>query len=122
MSDRKVLSFDQVKKADTFKYDFIPYGTEGDMKVGTVSSGDILQWIAENEDPDKKKTSGLNLIAKSIVNEQNERLPADEREAFIEMLKTKDAKTNGTVVKAILKLNGLDGEAEKVTAAEVKND
>jgi hypothetical protein len=107
MSDQKVFTLDDLKRPETndVKYDTVEaYG--GIVKIGSLSSEDMLQWIESNGDPDKKKRAGLRLLVKSIVDEQGARFPESDHDAILEIFKRKDAQDNGRVLEKVLRLNG----------------
>lgn len=111
MSDaKKQLSFDEYSESEGVRFDEIPT-SRGVVKVGSVSSADILEWFDENEDPKLKKFAGLRLLAKSFINPDGSRIPKENREAAVAKFSQHDAVENGKLVKACLELNGLRQKA-----------
>lgn len=87
----------------------------------SVTAGDMIQWSEANEG-DAKRTAGLRLIVKSVVDGE----PGKDEGAkgarilddtHIALLRKLPHKTTEEVVKGILKLNGM-----KVTGDDVKKD
>lgn len=108
--DVKVLSWDEFMADPDIRYDEVelPKG-RGLIKLGSVSSGDILDWFDDNESPDKevRRFAGLRLVVKSIVLPDGSRIPKDQHAAKLAQLKGRDSTENGRLVKACLVLNGL---------------
>ena len=107
MSDQKVFSLSDLRKKEVnnVKYDTVEaYG--GLVRVGSVSSADMLEWVEGNSDPQKKKIAGLRLLAKSITDETGGRYPADQYDAVVQDFAQKDAQENGKVLRKVLILNG----------------
>lgn len=104
---QNVVSLEDFLKPETnnVKYDTVEaHGTL--VRVGSVSSGDMLEWIEGNGDESKKKRAGLRLLAKSIVDAEGKRYPADKHEDVVAALEQKDAIDNGKVLRKVLVLNG----------------
>lgn len=110
---KKVLSLEDIEVAPDREYmEIEAWG--GILRVGSLNAGEMLEFIDANDER-SKKTAGLRLIIKSIVDEDGNSIGDMKR---LEMLKKKDAKTINRIVGEILTLNGLD-EKKK---AEIKND
>lgn len=136
MSEQKVVSLADLRKKEVnnVKYNTVEaYGTL--VRIGSVSSADMLEWVDGNADPAKKKISGLRLLVKSITDDGGARYQKDEYDAVVEDFKNKDAQENGKVLAKVLVLNGfpvpkeLTKEGEKpgvqnpeATTAARKND
>ncbi len=116
MSDKKVLSFDEYVETPDVRFDEVETA-RGIVKLGTVSSDDILEWLEENDKPANSKDAGLRLLIKSIVNEDGSRIAVANREAALVAIRKQDALQNGRLVKAALELNGVRQKA----AADAKN-
>lgn len=95
----------------------------GTLYIGSVSAADVIEW-QEASEGEAKKTAGIRLIIKSLVNrEAFEGAPGAARignDKHIAQLKTKAFKNIEKVVKQILDLNGMDAKG-KETRIE-KND
>lgn len=118
--EQDVFSIDQLLAPTTngTHYEKVPsYG--GVTRIGSLSSGDMIEWLEET-DPVKKKWAGLVLLAKSVVDKDGNRIPEEKRVDAIKLFQNKDAKENGKVIAAILKLNGLRAAAKTMEA--LKNE
>ena len=96
-AETKQLSFDQYMEAPDTRFDEIET-PRGIVKVGSVSSADILTWFDENDDPVKKHFAGLRLVVKSIVNPDGSRVPEEQREAAVVALSKHDSLENGRLL------------------------
>lgn len=76
------------------------------IRIGSVSSAAMLEWVEGNKDESKKKIAGLRLLAKSLTDETGERYPEDQLEAVVKDLSEKDAQDNGKIIREVLQLNG----------------
>jgi hypothetical protein len=79
-------------------------GWNGLIRIGSLTAGDMIEWTEANEG-EAKRTAGLRLIVKSLVNSKGERIGRDKH---IPMLRAKSHKVTESIVKAILKLNGFN--------------
>ncbi len=113
--EKKQLSFDELVADADMQFADIET-LRGVVKLGTVSSADILEWFDENEDKEKRTLSGLRLLVKCIVNPDGSRIGDDakdaddkklKREVAVQAMARRDSKENGQLVKAVLELNGL---------------
>lgn len=83
------------------------------IRIGSVNAGDMIDWSEANEG-EAKRTAGLRLIQKSLVNKDGKRIgnPTD-----LGKLRTMRHNITERIVKEILKLNGMnvkqDAEAKK---------
>ena len=77
-------------------------GWNGLIRIGSLTAGDMIEWSEANEG-EAKRTAGLRLIVKSLVNSEGKRIGTDKH---IPLLRAKSHKVTESVVKAILKLNG----------------
>lgn len=112
-----VFSLDELLEANVVKYDRVEaYG--GVVRIGSLSSYDIIEWTEGNSDKAKQKYAGLRLLVKSLVDKDGRRIPEEQVEAAIEKFKAKDAQENGKVIKAVLQLNGMNVAAKKLEAAK----
>lgn len=114
MADEKVMSFDDLVSDPDVNYDTVKT-KRGTVRLGSVCSADILEWMDDNEDKVRGKFSGLRLVVKSIINPDGKRigegLPEAEKkaaqDAALDRLKLRDSTENGKLVQACLVLNGL---------------
>lgn len=84
------------------------------IRIGSVNAGDMIEWTEANDGP-AKRTAGLRLITKSLVNQAGTRISSDRD---IEKLRTMRHNITERIVKEILKLNGMTVKQDK----DSKND
>lgn len=134
MSEQKkaTVSLIELRKREinNVKYDYVEaYGQT--IRIGSVSSADMLEWVEGNKDETKKKVSGLRLLVKSLTDEEGNRYRAEDYDAVVKDFSEKDAQENGKVIKTALILNGFPVPKDKddktpenpqATVAERKND
>jgi hypothetical protein len=109
------ISFDEYTADSGFRYENVEMLDGRTVRVGSVSSADIIRWFEENDDPILRKFSGLRLLAKCWINPDGTRIgdgllgAAREamREAAVERLKLGDSRENGRLVARCLEMNGL---------------
>ena len=93
---------------------------KGTIYLGSVSAADIIEW-QESSDGDAKRTAGVRLLVKSLVNrEAYEGLDGAARigtDKHIAAFKSKSHKAIDRLVREILDLNGM-----KVKDNAAKND
>lgn len=87
---------------------------KGSIRLGSLSAGQVLEFIELNEGP-AKKNAGFRLINDSLVDADGKRI-GDEKK--LAALRTKDSNVINRIVSEILKLNGM----HKKTAEEEKNE
>lgn len=85
------------------------------VRIGSVTAGDMIEWSEVNEG-EAKRTAGLRLICKSLVDEHGNRYANDDRN--IPKFRAMRHKETERIVREILKLNGMTVRQD--TAA--KND
>lgn len=99
------------------EYDFVDGFRPGEkFRIGSVSAGDIMAW-SESE-KEEKRTAGLRLITKSLVGPEPENRRYADDPRYVEVFKKVRHKETERVVKAILKLNGMNVKGIE----EAKND
>lgn len=114
-----LFGLDDIIDANVINYDTVKaYG--GKVRIGSLNSDDMLEWIEQNEDKDKRKRAGLRLLVRSLVDKDGNRVPENRIEEAVNKFGKKDAKENGKVIEAALRLNGLDRAARLLAA--LKND
>lgn len=105
---KKVLSVEEMMAADDIEYAEVEaFG--GVIRIGSIDAETMIAFVESNEGP-AKRTAGLRLIIKSLVDEHGNRIGKDEH---LQRWKTKSQKTCNKIVQAILKLNGLSEEQAK---------
>jgi hypothetical protein len=115
---KKVLSFDEYLETPDVRYTEVETA-RGVVKLGSVSSDDILEWLEENDKVSNSKNAGLRLLVKSIINPDGSRIPKSKREDAAAALRKQDAFQNGKLVKAALDLNGV---TSRTSGDSAKND
>ena len=96
--------------ASEVEYAEVPGFREGEIvRIGSVDAGAVIEWSEANE-TEAKRTAGLRLITKSLVNEAGVRYADDVKN--IPKLRAMRHKETERIVKAILKLNGMNVDAE----------
>lgn len=122
MTDKIVGSLAELMAPDQVEYATCPGFTAGTvLRIGSLSAGDMIEW-SEANNTEAKRTAGLRLIVKSLVNEKGDRYGDD---TLIAVLRTKRHRVTENVVKAILKLNGMEvtKDGKSTTGeADAKND
>lgn len=104
------------------KYDTVEaYGTQ--VRIGSVSSADMLEWVEGNADPQKRKRAGLRLLVKSIVDAEGNRFPTETAdapgyEAAVAAFAAKDAQENGKVLAKVFLLNGFPNPKDEAQAPQ----
>lgn len=117
----KVLNMSDIAAAEDIEYARIPAFKPGDVFViQSLSAGDLIEWSEANEG-EAKRTAGLRLIVKSLVDGEpgvddgatGQRIADD---THIAVFRKKSHKVTERIVKEILKLNGMEVKAD--TAAK----
>ena len=83
------------------------------IRIGSLTAGDLIEWTEANEG-EAKRTAGLRLITKSIVDSNGNRIGTVRD---IPKLREKSHAITERIVRGILKLNGM-----RVKGEEIKND
>jgi hypothetical protein len=112
--EEHVLSMAEIEAEDGVEYATIPGFKEGQVfRIASLTAGDMIEWSEANEG-EAKRTAGLRLIVKSLVDESGKHIATD---AHIATFRKKTHKVTEAIVKAILKHNGMsvkqDAEAKK---------
>jgi hypothetical protein len=108
------LSVDEMLSSADVEYASVPAwnksdGTPGNVRIGSLTAGDMIDFVQANEGP-AKATAGIRLIIKSLVDKNGVRVgDIKQMDAF----KKKNSKITNSVVEAILKLNGLDKKVQE---------
>ena len=106
------MGMDDILTASDIEYKSVPFGN-GLVCIGSVTAGDLIEWSEENEDKSKKRVAGLRLIVKSLCDrpfdpktgQGGNRIGKPEH---VEMFAKKAHKSTETLLKQILKLNGME--------------
>lgn len=88
------------------------------LMIGSLTAGDMIEFSESNEG-EAKKTAGLRLITKSLVNSKGERYAADPKN--IAVFRAKSHKATERIVREILKLNGIEIREDKKAEERAKN-
>lgn len=113
-----VASMDELGGLDDVEYAEIPGFVSGKtLRIGSLTAGDLIEWSEANEG-EAKRTAGLRLICKSLVGPEpgNIRFANDDKN--IKVFRAKRHKATEEIVKAILKLNGMNVKDD----TKAKND
>ncbi len=117
MSDdnsKSFLSIDEIAAIDDVKYaEVSAWG--GIVRLGSLSAFDMLEFVESNEGP-ARKTAGVRLIVKSIVDKDGNRIGEPKHAAVFQK---KDASTIAMLVNKIMELNGLKPGETKNESSEV---
>ena len=121
-TDEKILSIDDIIAADDKEFATIPGFKAGEVfRIQSLTAGDMIEWSEANEG-EAKRTAGLRLIVKSLVDATGKRIATDEH---IGTLRKKSHRVTEGIVKEILKLNGMtvkDGKKETDAETTAKKD
>ncbi len=101
---KKILSIEEMlAPQDTSFVEVLAWG--GVVRLGSLDAGEVLEFHESNKGP-ARKTAGLRLLIKSLVDASGTRIgKAEHLDAF----KKRDGKTIGKLTDAILKLNDMRG-------------
>jgi hypothetical protein len=100
-----VSSMAEIEGADDIEFATIPGFKEGQtLEIASLTAGDLIEWSEANEG-EAKRTAGLRLICKSLVNAERVRYASDPKN--IATFRAKSHKITERIVKEILKLNGM---------------
>jgi hypothetical protein len=101
----KILSLTDILNADDVEYATVPGFKPGEaFRIQSLTAGDMIEWSEANAG-DAKRTAGLRLIIKSLVDDKGAPILDD---THIATLRNKSHKVTERVVKEILKLNGMN--------------
>lgn len=110
MNEEDVFTQESLDEANSTRFKTIDaYG--GKLKLGTLSTADMMEWVDSNEDKTTQRLAGLRLLVKSIVFKDGTRIDPQQFDKWLVKFKNKDAKENGKCVAAALELNGYDTAA-----------
>jgi len=111
MSENKVLSMEEITASDDVEYAEIPGFKPGQVfRIGSLSAGDLIEWSEANEG-EAKRTAGLRLICKSLVDAEGVRIALDPKNVVV--FRAKSHKVTERIVREILTLNGMNVKADE---------
>lgn len=113
VQDDKFLSADDILGSNDVEYAPVK-AWNGILRLKSLTAGDMIEFIQANEGA-AKHSAGIRLIIKSAVDKHGVPLFGPTHQ---EAIKKKNTKVTNQVIDAILKLNGLDKDAQK----SAKND
>jgi len=109
----RILSVEELcAEAPDVEYDLVdlrPYGVQGSLRLGSVSAEEMLEFAETNEGP-AKKTAGLRLLLRSVVDAQGKRIGSDK---LIGALKKKNSRLVNDLAERALQLSGLAPKAKE---------
>ena len=104
----KLLTIDEVIAADDIQYEEIEVKEwGGKIRIGSVTAEDMIEWVESNEG-EARRTAGLRLIIKSLVDENGARIGTPN---LLQVLKKKSNAVCTQIVERILTLNKLNPKA-----------
>lgn len=121
----EVFSFEELLAANGTKYATVECHGKT-LRLGSLSSADMIEWLKiNNAEGDAGKFAGLNLLVRSVVDKDGNRIPETRHAEFIESFKNKDSGDNRKAIKKAREINGLDdliklAESLKNDSSEVK--
>lgn len=119
-------SIEDIMSVDGFEYKTIRAWGGRPARIGSLTAGQMITFLENNDIASQKRRNGLMLIALSLVKQDGTRLvnPEDKEaiEGAMNRLKSKDSKGNGQVVEKILELNGMNKKDAKSLAKNVSGE
>jgi len=117
----KILSPLEFLNEDDVEYALIDGFKPGEkLRIRSLTAGDIIEWSEASEvDKDLKRTAGLRLIIRSLVDEKGDRMLSEM--LHLEHLRKKNQRLVNQMIAAILKHNGMDVKKPDKAAEEAKN-
>lgn len=107
-----VESLDEIATAQDIEFATVEgFTPDRPFRIGSLTAGDLITWSEANEG-EAKRTAGLRLIAKSLVNAAGERYAMKDEAATLKVLSAKNHKVTERIVMDILKLNGMNVKAD----------
>lgn len=123
------LGFDEFLSEPDVRYADVKT-KRGLVHLASASSLDVIEWLKENEDPEKSKLSGLRLVSRCMLDADGKRLgdglPNDQkaalREEFVRKMAERDSVENGVVARKALELNGLRAPSDMTVESALGKD
>lgn len=123
------MSFDDLLAEPDVRYADVKLA-RGTARLASASSLDVIEWLKENEDPEKSKLSGLRMVARCMLDAEGKRLgeglPNDQKEAlreeFVRKMSTRDSVENGVLARKALELNGLRAASDITVESALGKD
>jgi hypothetical protein len=101
----QIDSMEEILASDDVEFATIEGFTKNKpFRIGSLSAGDLIEWSEANEG-EAKRTAGLRLICKSLVDTGGKRFASDPKN--IAVFRLKSHKVTERIVREILKLNGM---------------
>jgi hypothetical protein len=119
----RILSPLEFLDEDDVEYELIDGFKKGEkLRIRSLTAGDIIEWAEASEANEKelKRTAGLRLIVRSLVDENGHRQLTEVQ--HLEALRKKNHALTNRVVSAILKHNGMDPKKPDKAVEEAKKD
>lgn len=98
-----LLSVEDIANSNDVEYKIITAWDGKKVRIQSLTAGDLIEWSEANEG-EAKRTAGLRLIVKSMVDGAGQQLMNDKH---LGMLRRKSHRITEDIVKAILQLNGI---------------
>ena len=117
MSDKVVNQWEELLSAEDTDYVNVDVGNKS-VRLGSLNALELVEWIERQSDEEKKKTNGLWLVAKCLVNDTGQRIGKMDE---VVKLREKALKTIKALVKAALALNGLEAKKGPNEPSETKS-
>lgn len=86
------------------------------IRIGSVTADAWIEWVESNEGP-AKKTAGLRLISRSLVNDKGERIGSDKDLGKLKLVRHS---VTERILREIIKLNGIKVKKDGTTEAEAE--
>ena len=104
----EVFTFEELLTANGTKYDTVDcHGRT--LRLGSLSSADMIAWLGiNNAEGDAGKFAGVELLIRSIVDKDGNRIPEERRAEFLQAFLAKDSGDNRLAIKKARQINGLD--------------
>lgn len=112
--EEELLSVSDIENTPDVEYATVVSWGGKKARIKSLRAGDLIEFRESNEGP-AKKTAGLRLIIRSLVDKSGNCILND---THLPMLRTKSERECNVIIKEILKLNGMDVTAEN----RAKND
>jgi hypothetical protein len=110
MAVNQIESMDEITGANDDEFAMVEgFTKDKPFRIGSLTAGDMIEWTEAGEG-EAKRTAGLRLICKSLVNSKGDRIALDPKN--IAVFRAKSHKVTERIVKEILILNGMKTREE----------